>query len=87
MLQSMCISAFGGILYGLSLLYTEKVLFSSKNALLFGIISTLRLLAISAFFYIMLKSSQIHPIILVASFLIAYWLIILKFKELLYGKQ
>lgn len=87
MLRSICISFCGGLLFGLSLLHTQKVLFLSKNPLLAGIISTVRLLVISVFFYIMLKSTQIHPIILVASFLLAYWLIILKFKEFLHGKQ
>ena len=87
MLQDICIVFFGGILCGLSVLYTQKVLFVSKKPYLITILSTLRLLLISKFFYIMLKSTQIHPIILVASFLIAYWLIILNFKELLYGKQ
>lgn len=87
MLQALCLSFIGGLLFGLSLLHTQKVLFLSKNPLLFGVISTIRLLIISVFFYIMLKSTQIHPIILLASFLLAYWLIILKFKELLHGKQ
>ena len=87
MLQAICITFFGGLLFGLSLLHTQKVLFLSKNPLLAAVISTIRLLVISVFFYIMLKSTQIHPIILVASFLLAYWLIILKFKEFLHGKQ
>ena len=87
MLQEICISLLSGILFGLSLLYTEKVLFVSKKPILAASTSVIRLLVISIFFYIMLKSTQIHPIILVASFLIAYWLIILKFKELLHGKQ
>jgi hypothetical protein len=87
MLQSICISFCGGLLFGLSLLHAQKVLFLSKNPLFAGIISTIRLLVISIFFYIMLKSTQIHPIILVVSFLLAYWLIILKFKEFLHGKQ
>ena len=87
MLQDICISFCGGILLGLSLLYTQKVLFLSKKPALVSVISIIRLLAISIFFYIMLKSTQIHPIILIASFLIAYWLIILKLKELFHGQQ
>jgi len=87
MLQAICISFCGGLLFGLSLLYTQKVLFLSKNPIFTGTISTIRLLVISFFFYIMLKSTQIHPIILVVSFLLAYWLIILKFKEFCHGKQ
>jgi len=34
-----------------------------------------------------LKSTQIHPIILVASFLMAYWLTILKFKEFVHARK
>ncbi|GEM_PF-1421512 len=87
MLQYICISILGGTLFGFSLIYAEKILFLSKNPKLILILSTIRLIVISIFFYIMLKSTPIHPIILVASFLIAYWLIILKFKELLHGKR
>ena len=87
MLQAICITFFVGILFGLSLFFTEKVLFASKNPFASGAISILRLLLLGRFFYIMLKSNQIHPIILVASFLIAYWLTILKFKELMHARS
>ena len=87
MLQDICIAFCGGILFGLSMLHTQKVLFLLKKPYLITIVSLLRLLLFSIFFYIMLKSTQIHPIILITSFLIAYWLMILKFKELFHGKQ
>ena len=87
MLQYIGISFLGGILFGFSLLYAEKILFLSAKPKLIFLLSTVRLLIISIFFYIMLKSTQIHPIILVGSFLIAYWLLILRFKELFHGKQ
>lgn len=87
MLQAICITFFAGIVCGLSLFFIEKVLFTSKNPITAGGISTLRLLVLGRFFYIMLKSNQIHPIILVASFLIAYWLTILKFKELMHARS
>jgi len=86
MLQNILIVFIAGILYGLSVLSTQKVLFISKKLYLITIVSTLRLLLISIFFYIMLKSTKIHPIILITAFLIAYWLMILKFKELFHGK-
>ncbi len=86
MLQAICITFATGILFGLSLFYIEKVLFKSKNPILSGTLSTLRLLIIGSFFYIMLKSNQIHPIILITSFLAAYWLTILKFKEWIHAR-
>lgn len=87
MLQVICITLFAGIFFGLSLFLTQKVLFISKKPILIGIFSGLRLLIVGRFFYIMLKSTQIHPIILVASFLIAYWLTILKFKEFVHARS
>ncbi len=81
MLQAICITLFSGILFGLSLFLTQKVLFISKKPQLIGVFSALRLIVLARFFYIMLKSTQIHPIILIVSFLVAYWLTILKFKE------
>jgi hypothetical protein len=80
MLQTIFIVIFTGILFGLSLLITEKVLFISKNYVILSVITTCKLLLLARFFYIMLKSYQIHPIILVASFLIAYWLTILTIQ-------
>ena len=77
MLQAICITFLAGILFGLSLFLTQKVLFISKNPMASSGLSVLRLLIAGRFFYIMLKSAQIHPIILVASFLAAYWLTIL----------
>ncbi len=87
MLQAICITFLAGILFGLSLFLTQKVLFISKKPALAGTISTLRILLVGRFFYIILKSNQIHPIILVASFLIAYWLTILKFKEFVHARS
>jgi hypothetical protein len=87
MLLTICMAIIAGILFGLSLFYTQKVLFLSKKPMLSGALSTLRLLIISRFFYIMLKSTQIHPIILVVSFLGAYWLTILKFKEFIHARS
>lgn len=84
-LQAIGISFFGGILFGLSLFIAEKVIFTTKNPILAGIFSTLRLILLSIFFYIMLKSNQIHPIILVCSFLSAYWLTIIKYKEFMHA--
>ena len=81
MLQAICITILAGIIFGLSLFATEKVLFISKKPFMITGISTIKLLLVGRFFYIMLKSNQIHPIILVASFLIAYWLTILKIKK------
>jgi hypothetical protein len=44
-------------------------------------------LLLGRFFYIMLKSNQIHPIILVALFLGAYWLTILTIKEFVHARS
>ncbi len=87
MLQAICITFLTGILFGLSLFFIEKVLFVSKNPIATGAISVLRLLTVGSFFYIMLKSNQIHPIILITSFLVAYWLTILKFKEWMHARS
>jgi len=87
MLELICITFIAGILFGLSLFSAQKVLFLTKNPILLSLISTVRLIAAGSFFYIMLKSTSIHPIILVSSFLVAYWLIILKLKELFHGRQ
>ena len=87
MLQAICMTIIAGILFGLSLFFTQKVLFVSKKPMLIGAVSALRLLIVGRFFYIMLKSTQIHPIILVASFLGAYWLTILKFKESVHARS
>ena len=81
MLQAIAISCIAGILYGLSLLTTKKVLFRAKKPMLIGLLSALRLCLIAIFFYFMLKSNQMHPIILITSFLAAYWLTILKLKR------
>lgn len=81
MLQAICITFLAGILFGLSLFLTQKVLFLSKKPIALGAISTIRLLLLGRFFYIMLKSTQIHPIILVASFLGAYWLTVLTVNK------
>lgn len=83
MLQTLFILFFVGILFGLSVIFTQKVLFITKNPILITMISMLRLFIIGNFFYIILKSTQIHPIILIVSFLVAYWLTILNFKELI----
>lgn len=85
MFQAICITFFVGIIFGLSLFVTQKVLFVSKNPVALGSISVIRLLVLGRFFYIMLKSAQIHPIILVVSFLVAYWVTILKFKEFMHA--
>jgi hypothetical protein len=87
MIQAICLTFFTGILFGLSLFFIEKVLFKSKNPMAMGALSTLRLLLLGRFFYIMLKSNQIHPIILITSFLVAYWLTILKFKEWMHARS
>ncbi len=87
MIQAICATIIIGIFFGLSLYYTEKVIFISKNPVYAGTISTLRLLLLATFFYIILKSNQIHPIILVVSFLSAYWLTILKFKEFMHARS
>lgn len=81
MVQAICIIFFFGIIYGLSLFLTQKVHFISKNKFLLPVVSVIRLFTLANFFYIMLKSTRIHPIILIVSFFTAYWLIILKFKE------
>lgn len=87
MLQAICITLLAGITFGLSLFLTQKVHFISSNPILIGVSSIVRLLLLGRFFYIMLKSAQIHPIILVVSFLIAYWLTILKFKEFMHARS
>ncbi len=87
MLQAICITFFTGILFGLSLFWTEKVLFLSKKPIILALASTVRLLLVGRFFYIMLKSNQIHPIILVTTFLLGYWVIILKFKEFMHARS
>ena len=85
MLQSIILSCIGGILFGLSFVNSKKVLFLQQNHALHALISTIRLLLFSFFLYIMLKTMQINPIILVVSFLLGYWLVILKYKETLHG--
>lgn len=87
MVQAVCIIFFAGILYGLSLLLTQKVHFILKNKKILPVISLIRLFILASFFYIMLKSTQIHPIILIVSFFTAYWLTILKFKEFLNARS
>jgi len=87
MLQAICITFLVGILFGLSLFFTQKVHFISSNPIFISIYSIIRLLLLGRFFYIMLKSTQIHPIILVVSFLIAYWLTILKIKEFMHARS
>lgn len=87
MLQEICITIIFGIFFGLSLFLTQKVLLISKKPIISSAISVLRILIIGRFFYIMLKSTQIHPIILVVSFLVAYWLTILKFKEFVHARK
>jgi len=86
-IRAICITFFTGILFGLSLFFIEKVLLVSKKPIATGAISMLRLLIVGRFFYIMLKSNQIHPIILITSFLAAYWLTILKFKEWMHARS
>lgn len=87
MFFAICCTFLSGIVFGLSLFLAQKVLFISKKPMAIGAISALRLCLLGRFFYIMLKSTQIHPIILVVSFLLAYWLTILKFKELMHAKS
>lgn len=87
MLQAMCITSMIGILCGLSLFLTEKVLFISKNPIAVAALSIVRLCIIGRFFYIMLKSNQIHPIILIVIFLVTYWLTILKIKEFMHARS
>lgn len=87
MLLSIAITLVIGILYGVSLLLTQKLLVSSKKPMLAGIISLIRLACLGIFFQIMLKSNQIHPIILVTSLLSAYWLTILLCKELIDARK
>jgi len=87
MLKVLCITFCMGILCGLSLLQAEKVLFQSKKIIFRIIISLARFFCLAIFFYIMLKSYQIHPIILLVAFLSAYWLTILKFKEFMHARS
>ncbi len=73
MLQVFFMILTAGIACGLSLFFTEKALFIYKKPIIISVISIMKLLFLSRFFYIMLKSNQIHPIILITSFLITYW--------------
>lgn len=81
MLKAICITLCFGFLYGLSLFITKKVFFIATKPNLITAILILRFLLLANFFYIMLKSMQIHPIILLVSFFIGYWLTILNLKE------
>lgn len=87
MVQTICILLVSGFLYGLSALIAQKVFFYSKKIQYIPIFAALRLSVLGIFFYIILKSTQIHPIILIASFFIAYWLTILHFKEFINARS
>jgi hypothetical protein len=76
-----------GFIYGVSVFVTQKLFFIYKKPYLIGTLSIIRFLLLGKFFYIILKSNQIHPILLVALFLVAYWLTILLFKELMYARS
>ena len=86
MFWTISILFLAGIIWGVCVYLTQKLSFIYKKPHLVGVISVIRLAALGKFFYIMLKSHEIHPIILVASFLVAYWLTILLFKELIHAR-
>lgn len=87
MLLAILVSSFVGIIFGLSLFLAQKVLFISKNPIILGALSIVRILILGKFFYIMLKSTPIQPIILVTFFLGAYWLTILLCKECMHARS
>ena len=87
MLHTICIIVAVSITFGLSLFLQEKVLFASKNPLFLALFSIVKLLLLAKFFYIILKSNQIHPIILVAVFLLVYWLTIFIIKEFIHARS
>lgn len=76
-----------GILFGLSLAVTKRVQIHTKKTFLYPLGAMARISMLALFFYIILKSNQIHPIILVVSFLGSYWFTILTYKECIHAKS
>ncbi len=87
MFVALFVTIVAGIFFGLSLCITEKVLFKSSKVVYMSLFSQARLAILALFFYIILKSNQIHPIILITLFLGTYWLTILVGKELLHARS
>jgi len=87
MITNIIIMICAGIIYGLFVYYAQKVHLTSSKQIIPALFLSARLSILGLFFYIMLKSIQIHPIILIVSFLLGYWLIILNIEELLNGRS
>lgn len=84
-LSIIVINFISGIVFGWTYIFSKKILFQLKKSHLHAILSALRVITFSIFFYFMLKSTQISPIILVTAFLAGYWAIIIKYKENSHG--
>ena len=78
--QSLLIGSIAGILYGLSFL-----LFRGRRVLSF-IAAFVRLSIIGLFIFYLLRSPSIHFILVLSSFLMMFWLTILKKKAALDGR-
>ncbi len=87
MILNAIVMGLAGIIYGLFVYTTQKVQFNSQKQILSVVFLCTRLSILGLFLHIMLKSIQIHPIILIVSFLLGYWLIILNIEELLNGRS
>lgn len=81
------ISYIAGIIFGLSCIFSKRVIFLFQKPGLHGALSAIRLITASVFLYFMLKSTPITPIILVTSFLAGYWTIVITYKEIYHGKS
>jgi len=79
-LQSLLIGLVGGILYGLSF-----GLFRRRKALSFILIVT-RLSLVGVLLFYLLRSSSIHFILLLPSFLGAFWLTVFNRKAILHER-
>jgi len=80
---SIVIGFFLGILYGFLFVGSKKEIFSAKltdrkNLIFSFSVSVLRIVIISLLFFYLLRLPAIRFILLLPSFLIGFWLIVLK---------
>ena len=86
---SVAVGALSGLLYGLSFLNSRKKAFLiyqtsvNKFHLNSTLISAIRILGLGALFYYTLKFKHINFLIVVLTFLISFWLTILKKEKII----
>lgn len=79
------INFISGIIFGWTYIFSKKILFVLKKSRTHAILSAVRVISFGVFFYFMLKSTKISPIILITAFLAGYWAVIIKYKEKSHG--